>query len=77
MDIMQPRKVDGEGTYFNSCHLTSETLNNRQAIFDVNNPTLAWAPPCDGRLSEHTEAEEAEEEEPRHLVDRPGNCQNE
>ena len=44
MDIMQPRKVDGEGTYFNSCHLTSETLNNRQASFDVNKPTLAWGP---------------------------------
>ena len=52
MDIMQPRKIDGEGTYFNSCHLTSETLNNRQAIFDVNNPTLAWAPTATKAMQE-------------------------
>ena len=38
MDIMQPRKIDGEGTYFNSCHLTSEILNNRQATFDNKQP---------------------------------------
>ena len=42
MDIMQPRKIDGKGTYFNSCHLTSEILNNRQATFDVNNHSPAW-----------------------------------
>ena len=38
MDIMQPRKIDGEGIYFNSCHPTSEILNNRQATFDNKQP---------------------------------------